>query len=175
MKIPLTALCLDVSLCNTGWAVWRPDLQRFAKTGCIVTSPTPKRKRTFLAIEDNVRRYQELAEDLRNIMNRFNCFWVFAELPHGGAQNQKAATAMAAASAVVTTTIFLQGIGFYVIQPNEIKRLVSSDRKVSKEDIIRLICRKFGNKLIPDNAKAEHVADAMACILVARRRFPDRV
>lgn len=177
MKLPATALCLDVSLVATGCAVWRPDVQRFIYSDCIKTKPTPKKKRSIYMVEDNLRRYYEIAERVRKLIRRYNCFIVFAELPTGGAQSMKPAVAMAASTAVVATTCFLCGVMLHPIQPLESKRLVSDKGAVTKEDIQKYVRKKFPEsaKLLPDDSTKEHIADAMALIAVAQRRFSSQM
>ncbi len=164
--MPRTVLCLDVGLANTGWAVYRPDLRRFVKAGCISTSPVPKKTRTVYKNVDDARRYTELSRGVNRLISRWSPMLIAAEMPSGGAKSQSAATGMAAAAAIVSSVATVRGVLVKIVQPSQTKHLIRPEGKVSKEDVIAYVSKRYGSGLIPDDAKAEHVADAMACIAV---------
>ena len=73
---------------------------------------------------------------------------------------------MAMALATVIATAALTDTRFFLVRPRDIKRLVNADPRssVPKGAVIKYVIRRHGDKLLPRNAKREHVADAMACI-----------
>lgn len=171
MKISETILCLDVSLRSTGFAVYNKERRRFVDWGCFQTESRKKEDGTYQS-EDNARRYREMAWSLRNVVKTYSPAVVLAEMPSGGAQSQKAAVAMASSAAVVVTTVYLLGLRLFQIQPLQVKRLVASHGPVPKIAIQRLVRATF-NVRLPDDARAEHIADAMATLLVARKRWKE--
>lgn len=166
---PPAVLVLDVSLRHTGWALWHMRLRRFAYSGVISPPSIPRKELTTTVTEDNVRRYKFMAAALARLLREHCPRLILAELPHGGAQSSRAAAAMAAASAVITTAATIHRVPLYLVQPAETKRLIRAHGEVSKEEVQKLVSAYFGLSL-PDDSSAEHVADAMATILVARKR-----
>jgi Holliday junction resolvasome RuvABC endonuclease subunit len=170
MKIPETILGVDVGFRNTGVAVWRPDLQRFVHTEVIVTESTPKKERKVYVSDDLARCYRETCAGLIRVIRQYNVKDIWAELPTGAAQNSRAATTMGAAQAVIVVTAYMSGVRLFIVQPHQIKRLVSSSRKVPKDLVIAYVSKKYGRNILPDNRLAEHAADACMCIEIARQQ-----
>ncbi len=157
-----------------GIAIWSLDKQRFIHTEVVKTVPTPKKERGYACYE-NTRRCRELAKGLRRLFLDYQVMAVVAEIPHGGAQNQKAAVGMAIATATAYLVFYLRGIPFYVVRPSEIKCVVNGTDKASKEEVILFARKLYGRSLIPNDSSAEHIADSMLCLEVAKLRLPEKV
>lgn len=167
-------VCLDVAFSNTGVAVWNCRLREFVFTDVIVTHGTPKKKRTGYVADENIQRCQTIAGRLATIMARYKPRHVIAEMPHGGARQYRSGVCMAMALAVVSTTCKLRGVPLYPTQPGETKRIISLKGEVTKSAVIRHVEKKFGVTLTHRSLN-EHVADAMMCVEVARRRMIDLI
>ncbi len=151
-----------------GYALWSVKRECFVKAGCLLT----EKQKGVLVAKDNIRCIKELVCRLATIMERYQPVKVIGEFPHGGAQNAKAATAMALATALVVTLAKLRGVPLVTVTPNEIKRQVDPEKgtAVEKKEIIAYAAARFGEHLLPRNANREHVADAMTTIDVYRLR-----
>lgn len=169
-KTPERLLCLDVGFAHMGIAVWQPSADQFIFFQCLDTKKD-KSRHVYVA-DDNMRRCQILASRLATIMDTYRPYAIIAELPHGGARGAIQMRAMAMSAAVVSTVSALRHTPLYSIQPNEIKRLIGDKGKVTKEQVIALVQKKFG-LCLPGKPTDEHIADAMACLLVARKRLRD--
>ena len=164
-------LCLDVSLCNTGVAVWEITSRSFQWFGCLSTSKEAEQRDIYVA-EDNVRRCQFLTRQLGTIIKRWEPVAILAELPFGGAQNAKAAAAMAMSLAITACLAQNFGIMLCPVRPTETKQLVSGGRKASKQEVISFVQKRLGVKfeeLGILKGKWEHVADAAVLVEVAKR------
>lgn len=162
---------LDAGISVTGIAVWSCFHQRIFKTFYVKPTTIPKKQRTTYFSEDFARRCRELSKRLDNVFSIYRVRAVVAELPHGGAQNQKAAFGMGAAIAVITSVVTLRKVPLYVVTPTEIKRIVSEKGPVEKETIIEYARAKWSERIIPYHGVAEHIADACMTIEVANRRL----
>jgi Holliday junction resolvasome RuvABC endonuclease subunit len=176
MKPARLVLCLDVGFANTGVAIWNCSLRRFIFLDCISNPPKAKKQRTYVA-HDNMLRCQVLIEGLVTIIGRFRPAFIIAEFPFGGSRNSKAAAAMSMSSAVVTTVANIKGLDLYPTKPSDTKFLVTGTNKAEKEEVIRWVLKKFGDqetadkRLLSERGDREHIADAMATLVVARTQY----
>lgn len=162
---PSYILCLDAGLANCGAALWSVQGKRFVWSECLVTKQQAREK----LAASNLRRSAELAKGLAAIMAGRRILKVVAEIPHGGAQSASAMSAMAIATAIVGATCSVLGIGVVSIAPNEIKRLVSSSRKVPKGVVQRYVKGSYDCRNLKRNRNGklnEHVADAVGAFAV---------
>lgn len=169
MQVKTTVLCLDAGFRNLGIAIWDCTAKRFTYS---IALSFPKSDDRYVLLESSrVVRLQ--TKRLATIIDRWQPRLVVAELPFGGARNSRAATCMALACATIVSTCALVDVPLHAIRPQEIKKLVSGSgrRAVSKQEVIQYVIRRFGERVIPDSTKAEHIADAMAAFAVWKDQY----
>jgi Holliday junction resolvasome RuvABC endonuclease subunit len=165
VRLKNTILAIDAGFVNMGYAVWSLRVKSFTEAGVWST----EKSQGILVSEDNQRRCAFLAERLATIIGATRPRLVVAELPTGGAKSAKAASSMGMSFAIVCSVCAATGTPLQMIRPLEIKRLVAPNaRSVSKELVQDYIRARYGDDLLPDNARREHVADAMAALDVWR-------
>jgi hypothetical protein len=168
-------IAIDVGFRNTGIALYSITKNRFIRFYHI---PTELDETARYKVWDNLRCcrfiYAEILNVLQNVgLDKIKV--IAAELPTGAAQSARANSAMGMSVAIVACVLEelrhrKSAIKFEPISPLEIKRLVRKG-KVSKQDIQKLIEKRYG-KILPEKAYIrEHVADAAACIEVLKAKF----
>lgn len=165
MRVARYILCVDAGYRNTGIAIWSLPARQFVHTEVI---EPPKAGQSVLEKHLWVVRY--LASRLQELCKRYPPVRAIAELPVGSSRSAASNRCMALATGIVTTVLYLQGITLEVVSPYAIKRWVvphGPRQSVSKAQVIRRVVQEFGSRGLPSNAKAEHVADAMACLAVS--------
>jgi len=147
-----------------GVAIWSLRKKCFVQTYVISTENTVKLR--YVA-ENNVRALNHLISRLRTIIGERNPREIVAEMPVGSSRNASAASKMALAFGAVVALCVACDVPLRMVSPFEVKRMVDPDagrKSVPKEKVIEYISRKYGTKLLPKNAKREHVADAMTAL-----------
>lgn len=162
MKLRHTIVCVDVGFRATGVAVWDCARHRFTYT---VVLSFPAFAERYVVLE-SARVARLLSTRLAAIIRAWQPKFVVAELPFGGARNARASACMALACGVAVATCSLCGVSLKGIRPQEVKKWAGGRgrKAVPKEVVIRAVTKRFGARLLPTSAKAEHVADAMACL-----------
>lgn len=166
MTVSQNILCIDAGFRNTGYAVWNSGKKRFVRAGYI----SVPRADDQLVIHDSLRVVRLLSSRLTELIQTYSPRLVLAELPTGASRSSRASACMAIATAIVATTCHLCSLKLHVIRPKEIKNWVGYNgrKSVPKELVIQRVSQEFGSKLLPNDGKREHVADAMACFGVYR-------
>lgn len=167
-KSPL--LCLDVALTATGVAVWSQRKRRFVHFGVIRT----EKHHEGYVVNDNVRRGLYIAERLRTIIGWFHPEYCFAELPTGASRSSKSVAQMSFATGIVVATLAALNVNLVTVQPSETKKLVHNTNSASKQEVIKLVLRKFQlheSLALTRGADLEHIADAAALMLVMDDRY----
>lgn len=153
---------MDVGFRNTGVAVWDCTRKAFIYTAVVSFPPFAER---YVVLE-SARVARLLSTRLAAIIRAWKPRFVVAELPFGGARNARASACMALACGVAVATCNLCEVPLKGIRPQEVKKWAGGHgrKAVPKEVVIRAVVKRFGARLLPNSAKAEHVADAMACL-----------
>jgi len=158
-------LALDVSECNTGWAVvtvlgQQPEM--ILASGTITTAADRKIKPKGA---DDIRRVSEIAVALREIAKRYEPDAIVAELPYG---SQSAAAAKSAGICLGVLGSLRVGLGLPCqwVTPQAGKGAVCGSCKASKEAVQEAIIEVWPE--VGTWKKHEHIADALAGLVVAR-------
>jgi Holliday junction resolvasome RuvABC endonuclease subunit len=172
MRIKTTVVCVDAGFRNMGFAVFSLPKNKFVET--LVLSPGKGNFR-YVAESDKCT-IDSLAGRLATIIGERKPLVVLSEMPTGASQNAKSARCMGAAFAIVASTCRVLDVPLVMIKPSEVKKLVDpegakSRKKINKAKVIAYVSSRYGTKLLPSaKSKAEHVADACACLDVWRQR-----
>lgn len=163
-----TILTNDPSFTAWGWSVISFD-GTVVKTGCIKTEPEHKKLRIRKG-DDNVRRINEIASTLNNIMNEYNVNYVLSELPHGS-QNANAATMIGAVIGILESICVVKGLGVEWYAESDSKKMLLGKEAATKTEMVDAVLRKFP-KLKISNTKyiREAVADSLAIYVVAEQQ-----
>jgi hypothetical protein len=164
VKLKQSIICLDVGFRHMGVAVWSPRKRKFVATYVISTDTSKPHK--YVA-ENNVEAINLLARRLETIIGEWEPYAIIAEMPVGSSRNARALSCMSMAFSCVATVANLTGTPLCMVSPFDVKKLVDKNagrKAVPKEKVIAYVVEKYGDELLPDNAKREHVADAMACL-----------
>jgi Holliday junction resolvasome RuvABC endonuclease subunit len=157
---------LDAGFRNLGVAVFSVNKQKFVYLNCFSSKRGPG------SVADDSRNILEAQVDaLRTIIDRFNVKSVIAELPVGSSRSSRAIRAMSMAFATIVVFCRSNNLPLIGITPRQVKKLVRSSGKVSKEDIQNFIVSRYGRNLLEPikRSKREHVADALACLAVVQQ------
>lgn len=156
-----------------GVAVWSNSKNRFVRSYVLSTDKLIKLQ--YVA-DNNVQAITFLTSRLATIIEEWEPLAIVAEMPVGSSRNARALSCMSMAFASVVTLCNVLGVPLCMVKPSDVKKQVDKNagrKAVSKEQVIAYVSKKYGTKLLPDNAKAEHVADAMTCLdvfLTMRKR-----
>lgn len=166
-----TILALDAGIARLGAVVIRTGTSKVLRYTCLRTEP---RNKESLA-EGNARRCKELAVQLKRLCDDYCVAFICVELPTGGAKSARAMSAMSMATAVIATFAATRGLPLFPVTPNEIKRLVKSKGAVEKEAVSKFVERAYGMKFPSKKDVREHLTDAAASYLVARKKFRSEI
>lgn len=117
------------------------------------------------------RRSRELAFQLDKIASRFAPRFVCGEFPHGGAKAARALAYMCMANSIVSVFCALRDLELLAVTPTEIKRLVRPKGPVDKVEVEEVVEKFFGKFLPAKKEFREHMSDAAAAALVARKKY----
>jgi Holliday junction resolvasome RuvABC endonuclease subunit len=154
-------MCLDVGFRNMGVAIWSINAKKFVSTKVISTETDESLR--YVA-ENNVRAIEHLVSRLGTIILERKPIAVIAEMPVGSSRNARAASCMSMAFAAVVSLCSLTGVPLRMVSPFEVKRMVdpaAGKKAVPKEKVIAYAKKRFGSSLLLNNAKDEHICDAM--------------
>lgn len=160
-------LGIDPSLRNTGLAAL--ELGATAREDRIVELQvvSTEKRQSALVGKDDARRVGLIAQGLDGMITKHQpCALVF-EVP-GGAQDARAARALALATATVVTVAKLRGLPLVHVQPLEVKLAMTGRKRAEKDEIILAVEQRFARFEWPDDQDLwEHAADAVGAVVAA--------
>jgi crossover junction endodeoxyribonuclease RuvC len=162
-------LGIDASLCNTGLAA--VDFTRsgasVVATSVVRTEPSPK-KRRVLVIEDDARRVAEIAAGVDAAIAK-HCPVALVVEATGAGKGSKAVRGMALVFGAVVAIAKLRQLPLLQVQPLDVKRATTGQKKAEKDDVIAAVERMFPDVPWPTPASViEHAADAVGAVLAAK-------
>ena len=123
-------LTLDVGFANMGWMVLKNHQP--VEIGVIQTDKS--KSKTTRTADDYSTRSAQLALGLEHIIKKYDVKGIVGELPHGGAQNARAASMMSMSNAIVSVVGALLRLPMEWTTPNEVKIALSGKRNATKEE-----------------------------------------
>lgn len=174
----------DPSITNWGWAIVESANSKVIDLGCIQTVPNNKKLRIRKG-DDNVRRVNEIATQLLEIINKYNPQIILSELPHGS-QNASGATMIGIVMGILETISIIKIIPVEWYSEGDAKESIFHKKSATKIETILAIDKLYKipiTKGIGRNRKGEvialwsgtsyldeAVADAMAIYHVAKQQ-----
>lgn len=161
-------LAIDAGLSHLGAVVFDRK-GRVVRYLCVTT----EKRQSETTSAGNLRRCAEITYQLRKLCIDFPPRYITAEIPHGGARSAKAMSFMSMATAIIAVFCASRNIPLLPVTPNEIKRLVNpkSRASVSKDEVGSFVEEALDTEFPSKKAIREHICDAAAAYLVARKKF----
>ena len=159
-------LALDISLSEFGIAVFDPD-GRLVHGECIITKPVKKKFNTRVMDSDHLR-VKEICLRLKALNTQFNFKGIVAEVPPGGTQGARSATALGLAKGAVWTFATLMNLPFEGYFPHEAKKATTGKMNASKDEVAKAIKQRWKDFDFPQAKKHfEAICDACSAYMAA--------
>lgn len=158
-------LAFDPSLSGWGYAVIGAGTEKLLASGCIKTTPSPKKLRIRKS-DDRARRINELNIQFKRIMAEYNVRLIVCEAPHGS-QSAVSALMIGVVLGIVQTIADLQEIPIEYYSEGDIKKHVLDKRAAAKNEMIEAMQREFGWRPTGTKYIDEAVADALGVYVTA--------
>ena len=167
VEVVLNVLAFDPSMTAFGWAVLNANNEVLDR-GCIKTESEHKKLRIRKG-DDTVRRINEVAEVLKQVMHEYDINFVVSELPHGS-QSSTAAEMLGIVKGIVATACVFRGISVEWYSEADAKKAVFGNKKtVSKTEMVNQISKLYAVDWFGVKYKDEAVADALALHVTAMK------
>lgn len=161
----ILVLGLDPGFASCGYAAMELDddgVIDVAEMGVIRTQPSPK-KRKVLAVDDNVRRLQEIVKELDGLVGGANVVCAEAmSFPRNASSSAKIGMVVGA----VVTLCEAHGRVLLQATPQQIKKAVCGNKSASKEEVESAMLDKHPaiDLLLKDvpRSQVQHAYDALA-------------
>ena len=161
-------LALDISLSEFGIAVFDAE-GRLVHGECIITKPMKKKLNTRVIDSDHLR-VKEIVLRLRELHEQYDFKGIVAEVPPGGTQGARSATALGLAKGAVWTFAALMNLPFEGYLPYEAKKAAAGRMNASKEEVAAAVKRRWRDFQFPQSKNhLEAVCDACSAYIAAER------
>ena len=168
-----TIIGVDLSFRNTGLVIAAPthtelgyDLLEVAN---VKTEKAAKKKALYVA-QDDIQEAQALCKGIMDFIQSYDATAVVVELPTAGAKGARANRCMGMASGIIASIASETGLPFIWIQPEDSKMAFCGKKNAGKDDMMKRAQELWPTAPWPKNkGDLEHVADACAALLVARK------
>ena len=170
-------LALDISLSGLGVAVFDPD-GRLIHGECIITKPINKKLKIRVMDSDHMR-IKEIILRLNELHEQYHFKGIVAEVPPGGTQGARSATALGLAKGAVWAFAIMagnqeyshpnmKGLPFESYLPHEAKKAATGKMNASKEEVIKAVIRRWSGFDFPKAKKhLEAICDACSAFMAA--------
>lgn len=167
-------LCCDPSLTAFGYAVMdclKSDKEATVAFGCIKTGSKSKMLRIRKG-DDRCRRYTEIAETLKMVIEQNEVKYVLAELPHGS-QNAVAATSLGGVTGLLIGLCLGLDIGIEWYSEGDSKKWLLGKSSGAKANTIREVRKQYGSQWVSGiKFRDEAVADSISIYHVGKMQSP---
>jgi|GEM_PF-1172013 len=161
-------LALDISLSEFGLAVFDSE-GKLVHGECIITKPV-KKKLNARVIDSDQLRVKEIALRLLELNEQYNFKGIVAEVPPGGTQGARSATALGLAKGAVWAFAVLMNLPFESYLPHEAKKATTGKMNASKEEVAEAVKRRWRDFQFPTAKNhLEAICDACSVYLAAER------
>jgi len=161
-------LALDISLSEFGLAVFDSE-GKLVHGECIITKPV-KKKLNARVIDSDQLRVKEIALRLLELNEQYNFKGIVAEVPPGGTQGARSATALGLAKGAVWAFAALMNLPFESYLPHEAKKAATGKMNASKEEVTEAVKRQWRDFQFPQSKNhLEAICDACSVYLAAER------
>ena len=158
-------LALDISLSEFGIAIFNSE-GNLVHGECVITKPVKKKFNTRVIDSDQLR-VKEIALRLLELHKQYNFKGIVAEVPPGGTQGARSATALGMAKGAVWTFAALMNLPFEGYLPHEAKKAATGKMNASKEEVAEAVKRRWRDFKFPTAKNhLEAICDACSVYLV---------
>ena len=159
-------LALDISLSGLGIAVI-DEHGKLVHGECVITKPVKKKLNTRVMDSDHLR-IKEISLRLKTLHEQYGFKGIVAEVPPGGTQGARSATALGLAKGAVWNFATVMNLPFENYLPHEAKKAATGKMNASKEEVIRAVKRRWKDFNFPQAKKhLEAVCDACSTYMAA--------
>ena len=159
-------LALDISLSGLGIAVI-DEHGKLVHGECVITKPIKKKLNTRVMDSDHLR-IKEISLRLKTLHEQYGFKGIVAEVPPGGTQGARSATALGLAKGAVWNFATVMNLPFENYLPHEAKKAATGKMNASKEEVIRAVKRRWKDFNFPQAKKhLEAVCDACSTYMAA--------
>ena len=159
-------LALDISLSEFGIAVFEAG-GRLVHGECVITKPVKKKLNTRVIDSDHLR-VKEISLRLRDLHKQYCFKGIVAEVPPGGTQGARSATALGLVKGAVWTFAALMNLPFEGYLPHEAKKEATGRMNASKEEVATAVKKRWKDFEYPKAKKhLEAVCDACSAYMAA--------
>ena len=159
-------LALDISLSGLGVAVFDPD-GRLIHGECIITKPINKKLKIRVMDSDHMR-IKEIILRLKELHEQYHFKGIVAEVPPGGTQGARSATALGLAKGAVWAFAAIMNLPFESYLPHEAKKAATGKKNASKDEVAAAVKRRWRDFYFPKAKKhLEAICDACAVYMAA--------
>jgi Holliday junction resolvasome RuvABC endonuclease subunit len=160
----VSVICFDPSFTAWGYCVFSQG--QCTAVGVIKTSSESKQRRIRKG-DDRIRRINEIATLLNDLLIEHNVKLMLCELPHGS-QSASAAVMVGAVSGIVETLSVCRGIPAEYYSEGDTKQRLLHKRAASKDEMIAAIKKQYTIPFTGVGYRDEAIADAVAVYHEAR-------
>ena len=159
-------LALDISLSGLGIAVIDKH-GKLVHGECIITKPTSKKFNTRVMDSDH-RRIKEISLRLKALHEQYGFKGIVAEVPPGGSQGARSATAMSLAKGAVWNFAAVMNLPFENYLPHEAKKATTGKMNASKEEVIQAVKKRWKDfEYLKAKKHFEAICDACSAYIAA--------
>jgi Holliday junction resolvasome RuvABC endonuclease subunit len=160
-------LALDISLSEFGIAVFDSD-GRLVHGECVITKPVKKKLNTRVIDSDHLR-IKEISLRFKALHEQYNFRGIVAEVPPGGTQGARSATALGMAKGTVWAFAALMNLPFEGYLPYETKKAATGKMNASKEEVTAAVKRRWQDFQFPQSKNhLEAVCDACSAYIARK-------
>ena len=159
-------LALDISLAEFGLAVFSTHGE-LIHGECVITKPI-KKKLNPRQIDSDHLRVKEIIMRLNSLHTEYRFKGIVAEVPPGGTQGARSATALGLVKGAVWTFAVLMNLPFEGYLPHEAKKAATGKMNASKEEVTIAVKKRWSNFQFPESKNhLEAVCDACSAYMAA--------
>ena len=159
-------LALDISLSGLGIAVI-DEHGKLVHGECVITKPINKKLKIRVMDSDH-QRIKEISLRLKALHEQYCFKGVVAEVPSGGTQGARSATALGLAKGAVWTFAALMNLPFEGYLPHEAKKAATGKMNSSKDEVANAVKQRWRNFDFPQAKKHfEAICDACSAYMAA--------
>ena len=159
-------LALDISLSEFGIAVFNTK-GMLIHGECVITKPI-KKKLNPRQIDSDHLRVKEIVMQLNSLHDEYGFKGIVAEVPPGGTQGARSATALGLVKGAVWTFAIMNNLPFEGYLPHEAKKAATGKKNASKEEVAMAVQKRWSDFQFPAVKKhLEAICDACSAYLAA--------
>ena len=159
-------LALDISLSGLGVAVI-DEHGKLVHGECVITKPISKKLKIRVMDSDH-QRIKEISLRLKTLHEQYCFKGIVAEVPPGGTQGARSATALGLAKGAVWNFAVIMNLPFENYLPHEAKKAAAGKMNASKEEVAKVVKQRWKNFDFPKAKKQlEAVCDACSAYIAA--------